>query len=148
MPLSLSIKKPLFTSIAPSNYSKIRSNLLNRILEFIAIKLPNFCFASSSGTAGFFFKFILQCIISLESNNYLPTYEKIFSGQRTVLKACRRKPALYLKSVKEDGISNITNGNRISGDCFNNNQLSPTNHCHDFQKFETPQRVNGKFSKL
>ncbi|VDK83715.1 unnamed protein product [Litomosoides sigmodontis] len=93
MPLSLSSKKSLFTSVASNPYSKTRK-------------------------------------------------------QRTILKACRRKPALYLKSLEEDDMSNNSNANGINGDCFNNDQLSQTNHYHDFQKFGTSQRVNGSASAL
>ncbi|CAG9537509.1 unnamed protein product [Cercopithifilaria johnstoni] len=68
--------------------------------------------------------------------------------QRTVLRACRRKQTLHLKSVKEDGVPNIGGNNNIAGDCINNNQLSSTNHCHDFQKSDASQRFSGSASAL
>ncbi|VDK76258.1 unnamed protein product [Onchocerca ochengi] len=60
--------------------------------------------------------------------------------QRSVLKACRRKPAMYLKSVKEEYISSDINGNTTSEEHFSNNHLSPTNDCHDFQRFTASPR--------
>ncbi|KAL4002347.1 Protein phosphatase 2C family protein [Acanthocheilonema viteae] len=80
---------------------------------------------------------------SLTSN----PYPKIIR-QRTVLRACRKKQAMYLKSVKEENMSNVGDDNNIDGDCFNNNQLSSTNHCHDFQKFDASQRFSGSASAL
>lgn len=71
----------------------------------------------------------------------------LFSGQRTVLKACRRKQAIYLKSMKENGMLSVDSDNNIREDCFNNNQLSSTNHCHSFQKLASSQHFSGELLK-
>ncbi|EJD75944.1 hypothetical protein, variant [Loa loa] len=80
---------------------------------------------------------------SLSSNPYSKTIK-----QRTVLRATRRKQAMYLKSVKEDGITNVGGDNSIGEDYCNNKQLSSASHRSDFQKFAASQRLSGSASAL
>lgn len=55
---------------------------------------------------------------------------------------------MHLESMEEDGVSCIAVDNSIVEKCFSNNQRSSTNHCHDFQKFDAPQRFSGKVLKF
>ncbi|KAM3723982.1 Protein phosphatase 1D [Dirofilaria immitis] len=63
--------------------------------------------------------------------------------QRTVLRACRRK-----QRVKEDSVSSDGIGNTIGEDCFNNNHLSSTSHCREFERFTASPRFSGSASAL
>nr|CRZ25360.1 Bm6816 [Brugia malayi] len=80
---------------------------------------------------------------SLASSSYSKTIKP-----RTVLKASRRKQAVYSKSVKEDTMSSVGSDNNVSEDCFDNSQFSSTNRCHDFEGLAVSQRPSGSASAL
>ncbi|VDN93065.1 unnamed protein product [Brugia pahangi] len=84
---------------------------------------------------------------SLFSSFASSSYSKTIKP-RTVLKASRRKQALYSKSVKEDTMSSVGSDNNVSEDCFDNSQLSSTKRCHDFEDLAVSQRPSGSASAL